>query len=277
MTRLSFASRLLLLPIVLSACGSDAPPRVTRDVPQRIATDLPGPLPGSVAAVRAELGLDDDEGGFEKAAGEISVVDLTGTRVASIEALAGLPITKLALTETQVTDLTPVVEMPLELLYAVATPIADLSPLAGKRINELNLMESSVSDLGPLADCQLGTLWLRECPIADLAPLTGTGLVSLDVQGTLVADLRPLAPMSTLRRLNIADTPVTDLTPLAELRLERLILTPSRIRNGLEELRQMGSLAAIDTSFDGEQPQAMPAAEFWRRYDAGEFADATTD
>ena len=54
------------------------------------------------------------------------------------------------------------------------------------------------------------------------------------------------------------------------MQLERLVLTPSRITQGLDALRNMTSLKALDTSFDGVSPVKTPD-EFWGMYDAGEL------
>ena len=65
-------------------------------------------------------------------------------------------------------------------------------------------------------------------------------------------------------------TRVTDLRPLMGLLLERLILTPARITEGLEVVRQMPTLRELDIEFDGTSPTRSPAT-FWGAYDAGEF------
>jgi internalin A len=113
----------------------------------------------------------------------------------------------------------------------------------------------------------LKTLWVASTKITDLSPLVGKDLTSLDVEKTPVNDLSVLSGMSSLRRLNIAEAAVTDLTPLARVRLERLIFTPSRIENGLDVVRQMPTLQTLGTNFDRQ----MPAAEFWKALDAGQL------
>ena len=260
------------LPLLAAAgCGKATDESPIVEVEQTVAPELPGPPPGSVAALRDALGLRSDEGQFQKAGGKIVIADLTATSVRTIEPLRELPLQKLALTDTRVENLSPLSGKSLELLYATGCPVSDLSGLAGCRIDQLNLMECPIKSLEGLQTATLGTLWLRECPLSDLSPLATTGLVSLDVQDTQVASLEPLAEMSTLRRLNIAGTNVSDLSPLASLALERLIFTPERVTDGIEAIRTMPTLEAIDTSFEGERPIAMPAAEFWKRFDAGEF------
>ena len=124
---------------------------------------------------------------------------------------------------------------------------------------------------------RLGILWLRRTKVTDLRPVAASELTSLDVQDSPVADLGPLASASTLQRLNIAGTEVTDLTPILGLPLTRLIFTPGRITKGLDGLRQMTSLRELDVQFEPDQRPAYSPSEFWARYDAGEFRSETAD
>ncbi len=72
-----------------------------------------------------------------------------------------------------------------------------------------------------------------------------------------------------LRELNIDNTAITDLTPLQGMPLEDIRLTPKNITRGLDVLRDMKSLKTIGIAWN----QAWPAAEFWERYDKGEFKE----
>ena len=83
--------------------------------------------------------------------------------------------------------------------------------------------------------------------------MTGAGLAHL--KGT---------PLKVLR---IDNTGITDLTPLQGMPLEDIRLTPKNITKGLDILRDMKSLKTIGITWE----QAWPAAEFWDRYDKGEF------
>jgi hypothetical protein len=64
----------------------------------------------------------------------------------------------------------------------------------------------------------------------------------------------------------IGNTGITDLTPLQGMPLEEIQLTPKNIIRGLDILRDMKSLKTI-----GTPENLWPAAEFWERYDKGEF------
>ena len=70
----------------------------------------------------------------------------------------------------------------------------------------------------------------------------------------------------TLQRLHIGNTPVTDLTPLRNLPLTRLIFNPSPITKGLMDVRRIPTMREIGTTLEGQQPPI----EFWEAYDKGE-------
>ena len=295
-------ARSMFIPVALVAicvlpCGcGDSEPGASQvdDLPVLTADANDDNESVSIDELRRELGIG-EEGEFSVIGGEIRSANLPSTDVADLSPLAGLPLQGLDISDTRVSDLSPLAGMPLEMLFAERTQVTDLTPLAGLPLTSLYLIETSVSDLSPLAGMSLEQLnlvstqvedldpcrhissivilWLRDTLVTDLSPLKDVPITSLDVQETAVNDLTPLSGKQDLRRLNIADTDVADLTPLANLQLARLVFTPSKIETGIEAVRNMPSLRELGTQFE-VQSDALPAAEFWRRYDAGEFADA---
>jgi hypothetical protein len=91
-------------------------------------------------------------------------------------------------------------------------------------------------------------------------------LTRLELEGTQVRDLE-LCKGMPLKLLTIHKTSVTDLRPLQGMELETILLTPNTITQGLEILRDMKSLKTVGIS----TARSWPAAEFWERYDKGEF------
>lgn len=208
----------------------------------------------------------------------LEVLDFSETPVESVEPLAKCEsLSQLYLEKTKVSDIAPLVGLPLTRLYLTDCPVKDLKPLAGMNLQELNLCRSNIENLEDLRDVELGILWIRGTVVSDLSPLEGKQLVSLDIEDSHVTDLGPLASIPTLQRLDIAGTDVTDLTPLKGLALTRLIFSPEKITKGIEVVREMPSLREIDTQFEGQQPQPMSASEFWERYDAGTFKSEIDD
>jgi Leucine-rich repeat (LRR) protein len=111
---------------------------------------------------------------------------------------------------------------------------------------------------------------VRDTKVVDLTALAGISLVSLDIQGSEVANLEVVARMTTLKRLNIANTPITDLRPLEGLGLERLIFTPQKITEGLDIVRGMPTLRELDIEFENGSLTRSPES-FWAAWDAGEI------
>ena len=74
-----------------------------------------------------------------------------------------------------------------------------------------------------------------------------------------------------LQRLHIAETSVTDLTPLRHVSLTRLVFTPGRITEGLDTARQMTSLRQIGTRFDDNEKNLTSPAMFWDLLEKGEI------
>lgn len=195
---------------------------------------------------------------------EFELIGLADNPVSDLSPLRGMPLSVLDLEETQVSDLSPLAGMPLRSLWLNKTPVSDLSPLAQTPLlSELSLLGTAVTDLSPLAKLPLESLWLNETPVTDLSSLAGSPLVSLTLHKTPVSDLTFVASLGSLQRLHIGETQVTDLRPLAGARLTRLIVTPSRIKDGWDVVRNMPSLQELDVEFrDG---QRWTPAEFWQR------------
>lgn len=148
---------------------------------------------------------------------------------------------------------------------------------------------------------------LRGTSITNLNVLEGMPLEILLLSGSSVSDLAPLREMRFLRKLDIANTPVSDISPLEGLQLEELSITKTQVRD-LSSLREMPLrvLSLVHTEVRDLTPiQSLPlqeiyfsasapftdqsiqilrqketlrcinyygrVAEFWADYDAGKF------
>ncbi len=218
-------------------------------------------------------------------------------------------VTELRIVTDQVTDIAPIrVWGAIRVLECGGTwtngpsgLLADLTPLQGMAaLTHLNLMQTKVTDAGIayLKSCKdLKYLNLNNTRVTDkgLAHLKDCqALAILDMSATKVTD-QGLANLKDCRALThlllggtkvsdaglanfkgmplmllwIDNTGVTDLTPLQGMPLEEIYLTPKNITRGLDILRDMKSLKTIGIDFN----HAWPAAEFWERYDKGEFKE----
>jgi len=200
----------------------------------------------------------------------LRALDLGFTYVSDLSPLKGMPLENLVLENTSVSDLTPLKGMPLKVLKLQNTKVTDFLFLEGMKLTHFNVLNLPFSDLSLVRGMPLNTLWLTGSQVTDLTSLSGMRLVSLDIERTEVSRLDTLATMSSLKRLNIANTAVTDLSPLAGLSLERIVMSPERIQAGLDVIRNMKSLVYIQTSVEQDQS----ADDFWKRYDLGIWADS---
>jgi formylglycine-generating enzyme required for sulfatase activity len=144
-----------------------------------------------------------------------------------------------------------------------------------KIITDLYLDGSQITDTGlaHFKNCidmtHLG-LWNTEVTDMGLVQVKDyKNLWYLALNATKVTDagLANLAGLHKLTVLWMYNTGITDLTPLQGMPMEDIRLTPKNITKGLDILREMKSLKTIGI----DSNQSWPAAEFWERYDNGEF------
>ena len=203
----------------------------------------------------------------------LETLDIGGTKVKDVTALQGMKLTGLGLENTKVADLSSLKGMPLIWLNIGATPVSDLAPLKGMKIANLNAGFTPVADLSPLDGMPLTHLNCLGTKVGDasLAQIRNCkDLAVLVLSDTSVSDagLTHLADFKTLKNLNLVRTKVSDLAPLKDLSLEDIRLTPWKITaKGLDVLRNMKSLKTIGSDYN----LGWPPAEFWARFDKGEF------
>ncbi|MFO0957043.1 MAG: hypothetical protein U0800_06185 [Isosphaeraceae bacterium] len=202
----------------------------------------------------------------------LEVLHLHKTKVALLTGLEGTQLRELMIDNSKVFDLSPLKGLPLTRIDASSTPISDLSPLQGMKLNVLGCASTFVSDLSPLAGMPLRYLICPASRLTDegMAALEDCeDLVELAISHTRVTDagLMHLKGHRKLKLLDMMDIKATDLTPLKDLSLDRIRLTPQRLSlKGLKLLRDMDA-KTIGTDWN----EAFPAEEFWARFDKGEF------
>jgi serine/threonine protein kinase len=199
-------------------------------------------------------------------------LDISGTGVRDLSVLPGMPLHTLSLTNLPVSDLKLLSDMPLTTLSLEhCRGVEDLSPLKGKSLKSLNLRHTRIRDLSPLKGMPLKTLNLEGCSgVEDFGVLSGMPLEGLDLGGcTGVTNLGFLKGNKALRALTIHGCgKLRDLSPLADLQLAAIWLTPSLIgKEGLKPLRDIGVLVTIHV--EGKGPFTPKA--FWEKLEKGEF------
>jgi hypothetical protein len=127
---------------------------------------------------------------------------------------------------------------------------ADLTPLAQlPNLRWLAVYSTVPVDVAALASILAPVRGLRdltiEAPVDDIGPLARlTQVANLTLDGTRVTDISPLATATHLRDLSICDGPLENLTPLAGLRLQRLFVYRTQVRD-LSPLAGMATLQVL--------------------------------
>jgi hypothetical protein len=95
--------------------------------------------------------------------------------------------------------------------------------------------------------------------------------VAKDVGGGTYGVDSPLEPLRGLPLyfINMTGSDVSDLTPLADLRLRQFWFTPRRIKKGIAAIRSRTTLRAIGVGFSSGRRRSVP--QFWAKQGAGEF------
>lgn len=127
----------------------------------------------------------------------------------------------------QITDLSPLADLPLEYLSLTGNQISDLSPLVGQtELRVMDLGENPVRSVEVLAGLTaLQEVTLEATGITSVETFEGSGIQSLNVRGTWVTDFSPLESCPSLSRLVVGELPsgavetLAGLTGLVELRL----------------------------------------------------------
>jgi len=174
------------------------------------------------------------------------------------------------LRRTKLSDLAPLKGMPIATLDIAYTAVANLEPLAGMPLESLSTEFTKVTDLSPLRGMKLKRLVLNNLHCFDLSPLCGMPLTELRLIHTACSDLSPLKGMP-LTVLLCERSDVTDLTPLEGMPLEAFGFTPKNIVKGIEIVRAMKTIRRITNHLDWPDRGWQKPADFWKKYDAGEF------
>lgn len=132
----------------------------------------------------------------------------------------------LVLDYQQISDLSPLAELPLEYLSLTGNQVSDLSPLAGmSELQVLDLGENPVHSVEALSGLsKLREVTLEATGITSVEVFRGSGIRALNVRTTWVKDYTPLETCPDLTRLVTGSMPegtaetLVGLTGLEELR-----------------------------------------------------------
>jgi hypothetical protein len=173
---------------------------------------------------------------LEKCKANVRALELRGgySGVSDIARLASWKhLEDLDLSETGVVVLTPLKDLPLRRLKLGNTMVTDLSPLSGiTTLESLDLEKSIATDYTPLS--------------------TLTNLQRLNVSRCPVTDLSFVRPLQKLTYLEMHNTSVSSLAPLVGTKLERIVLMYSTVPDlmPLTEIATLKDLDLLNAKFD---------------------------
>jgi Leucine-rich repeat (LRR) protein len=165
-----------------------------------------------------------------------------------LELLARCPnLRVLVLDYQQISDLSPLAELPLEYLSLTGNQISDLSPLAGMTgLQAVDLGENPVRSAEVLSGLpQLREVTLEATGITSVEAFRGSGIRTLNVRTTWVRDYTPLETCPELTRLVTGSMPagaaetLAGLTGLEELRLYSTPGLDLALLAGFQDLRAL--------------------------------------
>jgi serine/threonine protein kinase len=164
------------------------------------------------------------------------LVNISRCNVSDLSPLKEIPITNLSCFRNQITTLEPLRGKKLAELDFSWNKVSDLEPLTGMPLTDLRFGSNKVTKLDALKGMPLTTLVCRDNAISTLEPLKGILLNSMDCALNQISDLEPLRGMP-LVRLTCDDNKISSLEPLAKMMLTSLTCSKNSIKS-LQPLSQ---------------------------------------
>jgi Leucine-rich repeat (LRR) protein len=167
-------------------------------------------------------------------------INLSGAAdFADVTLLAGLPIRRLYLAHTAVSNIAGLREMELTTLDLSDTAVSDLAPLQGMPLEHLKLADCvNVTDIWPLQGMELQTLSIRGTQVDNISALKGMPIEEIDLACTPVRSIEALRDMPIRGGISLARTKVADLRPLKDMPLTWINLWETPVED-IEPLRGM--------------------------------------
>lgn len=151
---------------------------------------------------------------------------------------------------------------------------------------ELDLRGSDIADLNLLEGMPIEILLLSETPVDDISPLREMRYIrKLDIANTKVSDLAPLRGLP-IHELNITKTKITDLSPVKDMPIRVLSLVQTEVNDfsPLEFLDLHEIYFSVDKSYTEKSVNILRnkkslrcinyygrVNDFWSDYDAGKI------
>jgi hypothetical protein len=219
----------------------------------------------------------------------LNTLNANNAQLTDLEPLRGMPLMVLWMQSDDIGDLRPLADCPLKTL-TLSGGVTDFSPLAHSRLDSLQLFgkrkavsldglpvetlrtlfvaDAKLADPRQLSRFRLAHLSLLGCEIAAMPPIDSTLLENIDLNRADRTDLSALAKAS-MKSFNASYCTNLDLSPLAHEPLQELWLIGADAKTwaSVASMRKVATLKSVIV----KQMLRVQIADFWPRYDAGEF------
>ncbi len=131
-------------------------------------------------------------------------INVCGTKVSDLSALADTDVLEAAASYTQVSDISVFKGKPMRGLCFCNTPITDISIVKGMPLTHALFSSTGISDISPLKGAPLIQLEIRETNVTDLSPLAGMKIqfIGLPPLHQITKGLEAVRSMQSLKVIN---------------------------------------------------------------------------
>lgn len=135
----------------------------------------------------------------------VTELRLNGAAIADISPLAAwqkMPLTLLDISQTKVSDLSPIKDFKLTSFACIGTKVLSLVSLQNMPLTELYCQQTLVSDLSPIKGMPLTLLYINNTKVSDLSALSDMPLEELGLDFQPERDTELLRSIKTLKIIN---------------------------------------------------------------------------
>ncbi len=144
----------------------------------------------------------------------------------SLKGLEQAPVNHLACAYNQLTDIDPLLNMPLTYLDCTGNPIKSIEVLRGKQIEKLWVGWTEITDISPLKNMPITHLECQYLDLTDHSVFTSLPTVqTLYCVGSGLKNCDTLAHMQHLSVAHLGANPLTNITGLADLPIQKIWLS----------------------------------------------------
>lgn len=156
-------------------------------------------------------------------------------------------------------------------LFLPACGLTDISFLKGMEINGiLNLSGNPIQDISPISSIPTKRVYLNQTKVTSLRALRNMELELIALNETSVLSLAFLRGMP-IKYLDISDTYIDNIDIITTFPLETIILTPSKLPSGWQNILKKCSHLKVIATDEFELKNGQKVEEFWDKYKSGMY------